>query len=91
MKEAFDKVNSYLFKNDPGIAEEAEKIMGGNVYVTRSEILRKEGRIQGTIDIMLEMNCPETDIISRLMKSFGLSEEEAKTRYDEYAGSHVLA
>lgn len=44
-----------------------------------------KGRIQGAIDIMLEMNCSETDIISRLMKTFGLSEEEAKTRYDEYA------
>ena len=102
LKEAFDKVNSYLFKNDPGIAEEAEKIMGGNVYVTRSEILRKEGReegreegrsegIRGVIDIMLEMNCSETDIISRLMKTFGLSEEEAKTRYDEYAASNVIS
>ena len=55
---------------------------------------RMEGReegIKGAIDIMLEMNCSESDIISRLMKTFGLSEEEAKTRYDEYAGSHVLA
>ena len=50
-----------------------------------------KGRIQGAIDIMLEMNCSETDIISRLMKTFDLSEEEAKTRYDEYAGSHVPA
>ena len=102
LKEAFDKVNSYLFKNDPGIAEEAEKIMGGNVYVTRSEILRKEGReegreegrsegIRGVIDIMLEMNCSETDIIAKLIKTFGLSEEEAKTRYDEYAASNVIS
>ena len=55
---------------------------------------RMEGReegIKGAIDIMLEMNCSETDIISRLMKTFGLSEEEAKTLYDEYAGSHVPA
>ena len=55
---------------------------------------REEGRsegIRGVIDIMLEMNCPETDIISRLMKTFGLSEEEAKTRYDEYAASNVIS
>ena len=52
---------------------------------------RIEGRIEGAIDIMLEMNCSENDIISRLVKTFGLSEEEAKTLYDEYAGSHVPA
>ena len=55
---------------------------------------RMEGReegIKGAIDIMLEMNCSENDIISRLVKTFGLSEEEAKTLYDEYAGSHVPA
>ncbi|MBE5858231.1 MAG: hypothetical protein E7296_11800 [Lachnospiraceae bacterium] len=52
---------------------------------------REEGRIEGAIDIMLEMNCSETDIISRLMKTFGLSEEEAKTRYDEYAASNVIS
>ena len=55
---------------------------------------REEGRsegIRGVIDIMLEMNCSENDIISRLVKTFGLSEEEAKTLYDEYAGSHVPA
>ena len=51
---------------------------------------REEG-IKGAIDIMLEMNCSENDIISRLVKTFGLSEEEAKTLYDEYAGSHVPA
>ena len=55
---------------------------------------REEGRsegIRGVIDIMLEMNCSETDIISRLMKTFGLSEEEAKTRYDEYSASNVIS
>ncbi|MBE5858233.1 MAG: Rpn family recombination-promoting nuclease/putative transposase [Lachnospiraceae bacterium] len=55
---------------------------------------REEGRsegIRGVIDIMLEMNCPETDIISRLMKTFGLSEEEAKTRYYEYVASNVIS
>ena len=52
---------------------------------------RMEGRIEGTIETMLGMNCSESDIISRLVKTFGLSEEEAKTLYDEYAGSHVPA
>ncbi len=55
---------------------------------------RMEGReegIKGAIDIMLEMNCSETDIIAKLIKTFGLSEEEAKTRYDEYAASNVIS
>lgn len=51
---------------------------------------REEG-IRGVIDIMLEMNCSETDIIAKLIKTFGLSEEEAKTRYDEYAASNVIS
>ena len=49
---------------------------------------REEG-IKGAIDIMLEMNCSESDIVSKLTKTFGLSEEEAKSRYDEYAGQTV--
>ena len=52
---------------------------------------REEGRIEGAIDIMLEMNCSETDIIAKLIKTFGISEEEAKTRYDEYAASNVIS
>ena len=54
---------------------------------------REEGReegIKGAFDIMLEMNCSETDIIAKLIKTFGLSEEEAKTRYDEYAARNVI-
>ncbi len=51
---------------------------------------RKEG-IKGLIDAMLDMKCSESDIISRLMKSFSLSEEDAKARYDEYVDSHVMA
>ena len=86
LKEAFDKVNEYLFKGYPDITEEVEKIMGGNVYVTRSEILRKEGRIEGAIKIMLGMNCSEDDIVSQLMKTFDLSEADAKAHYDEYMG-----
>ena len=44
---------------------------------------REEG-IRGAIDIMLEMNCTESDIIHKLAKTYGLSEEEAKAHYDEY-------
>ena len=95
LKEAFDKVNEYLFKGYPEITEEVEKIMGGNVYVTRSEILRKEGReegrIEGAIEIMIGMNCSESDIVLKLMQTFNLSEEDAKARYDEYVCNHVMA
>ena len=55
---------------------------------------RMEGReegIKGAIDIMLEMNCSESDIVLKLMQTFNLSEEDAKARYDEYVCHHVMA
>ena len=45
--EGFEKVTGYLFKNDPRVSEEVEKIMGGNVYKTRSEVLLEEGMEKG--------------------------------------------
>ncbi|MBR5945049.1 MAG: hypothetical protein IKZ94_08900 [Lachnospiraceae bacterium] len=45
--EGFEKVTGYLFKNDPRVSEEVEKVMGGNVYKTRSEILLEEGMERG--------------------------------------------
>ena len=65
--------------------------MNNSLFYTDAKNEGREEGIKGAIDIMLEMNCSENDIISRLVKTFGLSEEEAKTLYDEYAGSHVLA
>ena len=49
---------------------------------------REEG-IRGAIEIMLEMNCTESDIIHKLAKTYGLSEEEAKVQYDEYVGQEI--
>ncbi|MBR5945057.1 MAG: hypothetical protein IKZ94_08940, partial [Lachnospiraceae bacterium] len=57
---------------------------------TRSEILLEEGMekgreegILGAIDIMLEMNCSESDITAKLVKTYNLTKEEAKALYDE--------
>ncbi len=40
---------------------------------------------------MREFNCTEGAIISELMKTLKISEEKAKTRYDEYADSNVIS
>lgn len=49
----------------------------------------KEGLIEGIIDGMREFNCTEGAIISELMKTLKISEEKAKTCYDEAKGRKV--
>ena len=70
--------------------EELEaEYMNNSLFYTDAKMEGREEGIRGAIDIMLEMNCTESDIIHKLAKTYGLSEEEAKAHYDEYVSQPI--
>ena len=73
-----DRIETIYWEKDSA-TEEDEENMNERVYVTRTEMIKEIG----AIEVMLGMNISESDIISRLTKTFNVSEEEAKARYGE--------
>ncbi|MBR4992765.1 MAG: hypothetical protein IKY04_00795 [Lachnospiraceae bacterium] len=78
--EGFEKVTGYLFKNDPRVSEEVEKVMGGNVYKTRSEILLEEGMEKGREEGREEINA----LTAFLIDNNRLDDLKRATKDSEY-------